>query len=620
MDTFQVSEGMYPAMKDELNRYLAHEGGPPRGGLAGRVRTGMSLKTLRWLVIILAISFLIMVQAVAMGLVMPAFGRIYGHALSITAFCVGVVAFTLAIFRVIDGMQQRIMRQNEELTAVNAVSKSVAGSLDLDESMNAALIDVMQVSRAVAGQIVVTTDNGARTRVYSDGPRRDLVLLQRLAAGETIPSQDRHLVTIPLEGRDRCFGTLNLLVGEYTGPAGALSGLLSGIGAQIATAVHAAVLYKEVLRREKEFEALYEIAVEITTFKGGEGILPSIVERAREMTGAEAAAVCLARMDDRSVELAARSGRSEMFRSHSAVWLPLTPMTNSEEHRTRLVAACPFATGMSNVIHSALRVGQTWIGELCVTSAGDTQFTEEDHRLVDAMADLAAIAVQKANLLEKERQVAVLEERERLSREMHDSLAQVLGYLHLKAQDTDRALAREDYAKVSDELKDMQAVAHEAYADVREAIIGLRSAIQPDGGIAGTLKDYLVKYSRRAGIHTELHFDDDWRPRFSPEVAVQIVRVVQEALTNVRKHANADWARVCIGRSGGEARVVVEDNGCGFDPEMLGRSDVLSFGMRTMRERVERVGGRFTVDSVPGEGTRVQIILPVNGGHNHDAG
>lgn len=579
----------------------------------------MSLNRLRWLTIVLAISFLISVQAVAMGLVMPSMGQVYGHALSITAFCVGVVVFTLAIFRVIDVMQRRILRQNEELTAVNAVSRSVAGSLDLDRSMNAALNDVMQVSRAAAGQMKVTTEGGARARVYSDGPRRELALLERLAAGEASPADGRRLVTMPLEGQDRCFGTLDLLVGDYSVPAGDLSGLLSGIGAQIATAVHAARLYEEVLRREKEFQALYEIAVDITTFKGGEGILPSIAERAREMTGAEAAAICLARLDDGGVELAARSGRSELFRSHEPAWLPITSIAHHEGHHQRQLSVCPVVDGPSGVMHSALRIEQTWIGELCVTSADPTHFTDEDQRLLDAMADLAAIAVQKAKLLEKERQVAVLEERERLSREMHDSLAQVLGYLHLKAQDTQRALSREDYVKVLEELEDMQAVAHEAYADVREAIIGLRAAIQPDGGIASTLKDYLVKYSRRAGVHAELLIEGEWRPRFSPEVAVQVIRVVQEALTNVRKHANADWARVCIGRSGSDATIVVEDNGCGFDPETLGRPDVLSFGLRTMRERVERVGGRFAVASAPGEGTKVQIFLPVNGGHDHDA-
>ena len=98
----------------------------------------VSLNRLRWVTIVLAITFLLCVQAVAMGLVMPAMGRIYGHSLSIVAYSVGVVVFTLAIYRVIDVMQRRIIRQNEELTAVNSVSRSVAGSLDLDRSMNAA--------------------------------------------------------------------------------------------------------------------------------------------------------------------------------------------------------------------------------------------------------------------------------------------------------------------------------------------------------------------------------------------------------------------------------------------------------------------------------------------------
>jgi two-component system nitrate/nitrite sensor histidine kinase NarX len=577
----------------------------------------MSLYRLRWLTIVLALTFLLLIQALAMGVVMPTMGRWYGHALSISAYFVGVVVFTLAIYRVIDTMQQRIVRQNEELTAVNAVSRSVAGSLDLDQSMNLALADVMQVSHALAGQILVS--NGGRIRKYVEGPRREGELLQSLINGASDATRSRTLVTVPLEGQERGFGTLHLLLGQDTGPTGDLAGLLSGIGAQIATAIHAAILYEDVLKREKESQALYEIAVDITTFKGGEGILPSIVERAREMTGADSAALCLAGLDHCGVELAARSGRSDLFRSRTASWTPVSPVDAYEDHSPHHLSPCPVVATGSMAIQSSLRMGQACIGEICVTSTRGEGFSDEDQRLLDAMADLAAIAVQKATLLEKERQVAVLEERERLSREMHDSLAQVLGYLHLKAQDTRSALNRDDLAKVGEELEDMASVAHEAYADVREAIIGLRAPVQADGGIAGTLKDYLVKYSRRAGIHAELRIDGEWRPRFSPEVAVQVVRVVQEALTNVRKHADADWARVLISRQGGEAIIVVEDNGKGFDPELLRQNDVLSFGMRTMRERVERVGGRFVVDSVPGEGTKVRIFLPVNGGHEHDA-
>ena len=582
----------------------------------------MSLYRLRWLTIVLAITFLLCVQGVAMGLVMPAFGRIYGHALSITAFSVGVVAFTLTIYRVIDMMQRRIVRQNEELSAVNAVSQAVAGSLDLDKSMTAALSDVIQVTRAVAGQILVQAGVGGEARTFSEGSRHYLSLLERLAAGDETKHGGRRLVTIPLESHDRRLGSLSLLVGEDADlDSEAGDGALTAIGAQIAMAVHAARLYSDVLRRERESQALYEIAVDITSFHNAEGILPSIVEQAREMIGGDAAALCLAGGADGGVVLTARSGSPETFRLHpaSTAWQSLTPLTASGDRQDDRLPACPFDEGSFSTVHSALRVGARCVGELCVSARKPHQFTSEDQHLVDAMADLAAISVQKATLLEKERQVAVLEERERLSREMHDSLAQVLGYLHLKAQETQRTLERDDLAKVGSELEDMASVAQEAYADVREAIIGLREPVSQDGGIAGTLREYLGKYSRRAGIPTDLLIDGDWHPTFSPEVAVQLVRVVQEALTNVRKHANADRARVRIGRQGGEALIVVEDNGRGFDTELIRQTDVLSFGLRTMRERVERVGGRFAVDSVPGEGTRVQIFLPVNGRHNHDS-
>src|SRR3990172_4130080 len=203
--------------------------------------SAMSLYRLRWLTIVLDITFVVCVQGVAMGLVMPAFGRIYGHALSITAFSVGVVAFTLTIYRVIDMMQRRIVRQNEELSAV---SQAVAGSLDLDKSMTAALSDVIQVTRAVAGQILVQAGVGGEARTFSEGSRHYLSLLERLAAGDETKHGGRRLVTIPLESHDRRLGSLSLLVGEDADlDSEASDGALTAIGGQIATAVPAARLY-----------------------------------------------------------------------------------------------------------------------------------------------------------------------------------------------------------------------------------------------------------------------------------------------------------------------------------------------------------------------------------------
>ena len=220
------------------------------------------------------------------------------------------------------------------------------------------------------------------------------------------------------------------------------------------------------------------------------------------------------------------------------------------------------------------------------------------------------IVRQHEQLMEDERRMAVLEERERLAGEMHDSLAQVLGYVHLKAQSIKRVLARQDVTKAEEEVEDIASLAHEAYLDVREAILGLRETVSPAGGIAGTLRQYLQKFSRQAGIGAELEVQGDEAPQLSPEVEVQLVRVIQEALTNVRKHANADRAWVRIRRHNGEVNINIEDNGQGFDPALI-RANGQRFGVRIMRERVESVGGRFEIESSPDCGTKVQIYFPV---------
>jgi signal transduction histidine kinase len=249
-----------------------------------------------------------------------------------------------------------------------------------------------------------------------------------------------------------------------------------------------------------------------------------------------------------------------------------------------------------------------------LVAAGVVPFASVVFKVLDSMQQ--EIARQHAQLLEDQRHMAVLEERERLAGEMHDSLAQVLGYVHLKAQATKRVLARQDVAKAEEELEDIASLAHEAYLDVREAILGLRETVSPAGGIVGTLKQYLQKFSRQAGIRAELEVQGDGALQFSPDAEVQLVRVIQEALTNVRKHANADRAWIRIGRQNGTIDISIEDNGQGFDPAILG-ADGQRFGVRIMRERVETVGGRFEIESSPGNGTKVQICLALAEGEDN---
>jgi signal transduction histidine kinase len=196
----------------------------------------------------------------------------------------------------------------------------------------------------------------------------------------------------------------------------------------------------------------------------------------------------------------------------------------------------------------------------------------------------------------------------------------VLGYLHLKSETALGKLRVSDIPKAEEELREMATLAKEAYADVREAILGLRETVSSTRGFVDALREYLQKFSRQADVVAQLEVRGDDNVRLSPEAEIQLMRVIQEALTNVRKHANAKHAWVSICRNGDEAVISVQDNGQGFDSELLRREELHRFGLRTMRERVERVGGRFTVTSVPGEGTNVQVFLPIERGQGNGFG
>lgn len=203
---------------------------------------------------------------------------------------------------------------------------------------------------------------------------------------------------------------------------------------------------------------------------------------------------------------------------------------------------------------------------------------------------------------------AALIERERIARELHDSLAQVLGVTHLKLH----ALAgRPSVAadeKAHRDALELADLCHDAYADVREAIMGLRDATRPDRTLPEHLEEYVAAFARTSGIPTQLVLDE--AVRLTPDAEVQLMRVVQEALTNVRKHSGARSATVHV--SGGEQiRVVVADDGAGFDP---GHTRPDGFGLTSMRDRAESVAGRLTIDSQPGRGTRVVVSFPRDDG------
>ena len=211
------------------------------------------------------------------------------------------------------------------------------------------------------------------------------------------------------------------------------------------------------------------------------------------------------------------------------------------------------------------------------------------------------------------RGLATLEERERIAQELHDSLAQEIALLHLKIMEADQALTNSGPLEAREILKEMRKIADGAYEDVRQAIFGLRTMVSKGLGLIPTLTEYLHDFSELRKIPVDFKIDGAEVIRFSPQVEIQLIRIIHEALTNVFKHADAKRGVVQFVRDGEFGKVIIEDDGKGFIINDVMRNG-LHFGLQTMRERAEGVGGRLAIETAPGMGTKVIVYLPFQEG------
>ena len=230
----------------------------------------------------------------------------------------------------------------------------------------------------------------------------------------------------------------------------------------------------------------------------------------------------------------------------------------------------------------------------------------------------AHVQRQEARLLHRTRELAeaneamaVVKERQRIARELHDRVAQHVGYLHLLLGAAEQQMAAGDVEAVARELPQLKRVAREAYEEAREAIFGLRGMASRSLGLVPNLTEYLDDWRRQTGVPVDFEVTGSNSVGVPPGVEVQLIGIIQEAMANVRKHARAGRVLVRLDRNGQAARLSITDDGVGFDPALAGARRGRSFGMETMRERAETVGAKLLVSSAPGRGTRVEVEFPI---------
>ena len=248
-------------------------------------------------------------------------------------------------------------------------------------------------------------------------------------------------------------------------------------------------------------------------------------------------------------------------------------------------------------------------GNLYVTEKKTAvEFSEEDENTLVRFATAASIAIDNAHLNLRLRSLAVAEERVRIARELHDGMAQVLAYVNTKAQAVKAYMGKGKAKEAEEQLDQLASAARDVYADAREGITALRTQMGPDRPLSAALQDFMNRWETQSGIPAELKLDGDLD--LSPSVELQLLRVIQEALANARKHSGATKAVVSLRQTEGMIEASIEDDGSGFDPSIRSRAAFPRFGLAIMRERAESIGGSLDIDSAPGGGTRVKIQVP----------
>mgnify|MGYP001032608584 CR=1 FL=1 len=380
-------------------------------------------------------------------------------------------------------------------------------------------------------------------------------------------------------------------------------------------------LEARVEKRTRELVSALEFSQEIVAQLDLDHLLQSVTERARVLTRAEAVSLCLLDDDQPVLKLVASSGNG---RPPGVLRQPLgrglaRQVIGAGQTVTAAAAcsACDFlaAYAPGRCAAAPLRTGATTLGALCVVRSASEPFDPEETRALTLLANAAAIAITNARLADAGRrqaeQAAALAERERLAAELHDQLAQTLSFLNLKADRLQDMITAGQTAQAGAELARMKSAIGDAYGQVRAALVGLREAPPTAGALGQELAACVEAFNRATGLAAELIVAEPGMPSLSPVVQAQVIHIVREALTNVRRHAKAQRVWVRVAQMDGEARFSVEDDGCGFDPQSVASETHL--GLRIMRLRAERSGGRLTIESAPGAGTKIRLSFPLPG-------
>src|SRR6185369_3142233 len=262
--------------------------------------------------------------------------------------------------------------------------------------------------------------------------------------------------------------------------------------------------------------------------------------------------------------------------------------------------------GFRTLISVPVKLHEKVLGEVDLFFRSAVELDPEERDLLDTLASHLASAMESLRAAALEREAAVAQERSLLAQELHDSIAQSLAFLKIQAQLLRDAMRRNDTAAMGRVIGELDAGVRESYSDVRELLVHFRTRTSEED-IEPALRTTLSKFEHQTGLTARFEMEGHG-VALAPDVQVQVLHIIQEALSNVRKHSHAREVTLRVS-SGPSWRFEVHDDGLGFTADGASANET-SVGLRIMQERAERIGATVQVVSAPGAGCSVILELP----------
>jgi len=387
-------------------------------------------------------------------------------------------------------------------------------------------------------------------------------------------------------------------------------------------------LERQVEERTRELTALLEVSRAVASTLDTRGVLAAILDQLSAVTEHTGAAILLVR-DDAFEIVEAKSITGSRAEIGARIRFDAAPLLSAEMRQGETViiddirADAPMAASYRAAISSIgvldqppFNVIRSWmavplalkdrvLGMLTISWTEPEYFTQDHARLARAFADQAALAIENAQLFERAGQVAAIEERQRLARELHDSVSQALYGIALGARTAKTQLEREP-TKAAEPVDYILSLAEAGLAEMRSLIFELRPESLANEGLVAALDKQVAACRARYGIAIDADIGEE--PEAPLETKEALYRIAQEALHNVVKHARATHVTLSLVREDSTLTLRIADNGAGFDP---GGDFAGHLGLKSMRERAALLGGTLEIASGAGEGTSIIATLPV---------